>query len=175
MNGEAILVLGTRKAESQRRAITMEKHEARRVRERLAPNASLPNSLVYTPIEDWNNDDVWLYLMQVKKPVGPRQQVAAGDVPGGDRRGRVPARRRYLDAELRHQPVRLLGLHGRRQGPVDGGDDQERRGEGLDDAAPRAAQRAGQARDRDQRDFRRMNGHVQLPTLARVVKMAHFE
>ncbi len=47
-NGEAILVLGTRKAESQRRAITMSKHESKRVRERLAPNASLPNSLVYT-------------------------------------------------------------------------------------------------------------------------------
>ena len=35
-----------------------------------SPNASLPNSLVYTPIEDWNNDDVWLFLMQVKNPWG---------------------------------------------------------------------------------------------------------
>jgi DNA sulfur modification protein DndC len=26
----------------------------------LRPNALLPNSLVYTPIEDWTNDDVWL-------------------------------------------------------------------------------------------------------------------
>ena len=62
-NGEAILLLGTRKAESQRRARTMAKHEKRRVRERLTPNASLHNSLVYTPIEDWSNDDVWLFLM----------------------------------------------------------------------------------------------------------------
>jgi len=46
----------------------MAKHEARRVRERLSPNVSLPNSLVYTPIEDWSNDDVWLFLMQVKNP-----------------------------------------------------------------------------------------------------------
>lgn len=67
-NGEAILVLGTRKAESQRRAASMAKHEARRVRERLSPNANLPNSLVYSPIEDWSNDDVWLFLMQVKNP-----------------------------------------------------------------------------------------------------------
>src|SRR5262249_15713292 len=59
-NGEAILVLGTRKAESQRRAATMTKHEGRRVRDRLSPNVSLPNSLVYSPIEDWSNDDVWL-------------------------------------------------------------------------------------------------------------------
>ena len=38
-NGEAILVLGTRKAESQRRARTMAVHDRRRVRERLTPNA----------------------------------------------------------------------------------------------------------------------------------------
>lgn len=69
-SGEAILVLGTRKAESQRRGLTMERHEKRRVRERLTPNAKLPNSLIYTPIEDWANDDVWLYLMQVKNPWG---------------------------------------------------------------------------------------------------------
>jgi DNA sulfur modification protein DndC len=47
-NGEAILLLGTRKAESQRRALSMAKQEARRVRDRLSPNANLPNSLVYT-------------------------------------------------------------------------------------------------------------------------------
>lgn len=52
--GEAILVLGTHKAESQKRAATIEKHAARQARDRLVPNASLPNSLVYTPIEDWN-------------------------------------------------------------------------------------------------------------------------
>jgi DNA sulfur modification protein DndC len=39
-------------------------------RERLTPNAKLPNSLVYTPIEDWSNDDVWMFLMQVKNPWG---------------------------------------------------------------------------------------------------------
>ena len=69
-SGEAILILGTRKAESQRRGLTMDRHEKRRVRERLTPNAKLPNSLVYTPIEDWGNDEVWLYLMQVKNPWG---------------------------------------------------------------------------------------------------------
>jgi DNA sulfur modification protein DndC len=46
--GEAMLVLGTRKAESQKRAATIEKHAARRIRDRLVPNASLPNSLVYS-------------------------------------------------------------------------------------------------------------------------------
>ncbi|MBF2019815.1 MAG: DNA phosphorothioation system sulfurtransferase DndC [Hydrococcus sp. C42_A2020_068] len=68
--GETILILGTRKAESSRRAAAMEKLEAKRVRDRLSPNASLPNSLVYSPIEDWRTDEVWLYLMQWENPWG---------------------------------------------------------------------------------------------------------
>lgn len=68
--GEAIVVLGTRKAESANRAGTMEKYEAKRVRQKLSPNGQLPNSLVYTPVENWSNDDVWLYLMQVANPWG---------------------------------------------------------------------------------------------------------
>jgi DNA sulfur modification protein DndC len=67
-NGETVLVLGTRKAESTKRAATMEKHQARRVRDHLSPNASLPNSLIYTPIEDWSNNDVWVYLNQCENP-----------------------------------------------------------------------------------------------------------
>ena len=69
-SGEAILVLGTRKAESTRRAANMIKHEKGRVRDRLSPNSSLPGSLVYSPIEDWTNDDVWFFLMQHKNPWG---------------------------------------------------------------------------------------------------------
>jgi len=68
--GEAILLLGTRKAESTARARTMAKHDKHRLRERLTPNSALPNALVYTPIEDWTNDDVWLFLMQVVNPWG---------------------------------------------------------------------------------------------------------
>lgn len=69
-NGEAIVVLGMRKAESQARAKVMDRLEGARVRERLSPNASLQNSFVYTPIEDWTNDDVWTFLMQVRNPWG---------------------------------------------------------------------------------------------------------
>ena len=73
-HGETILVLGTRKAESTRRARTMNMIEAKRLRERLSPNMYLPNSLVYTPIEDWRNDEVWMYLMQWKNPWGHSNQ-----------------------------------------------------------------------------------------------------
>ena len=69
-HGEAILVLGSRKAESVARARVMERFEQARVRDRLSPNGNLANSYVYTPIEDWTNDDVWMYLMQVGNPWG---------------------------------------------------------------------------------------------------------
>lgn len=69
-SGETILVLGTRKAESSSRSARMSRLESIRVRERLSPNESLPGSLVFSPIEDWTNDDVWLYLMQVENPWG---------------------------------------------------------------------------------------------------------
>ena len=69
-HGETILILGTRKAESAKRAHRMKQWEAKRVRDRLSPNMNLPNSLVYSPIEDWRNDEVWMYLMQWENPWG---------------------------------------------------------------------------------------------------------
>nr|WP_197683605.1 DNA phosphorothioation system sulfurtransferase DndC [Jiangella alkaliphila] len=69
-HGEAILVLGTRKAESSGRSHRMTALEARRVRDLLSPNGSLPNCLVYSPVENWSNDDVWTFLMQRPNPWG---------------------------------------------------------------------------------------------------------
>jgi DNA sulfur modification protein DndC len=69
-SGEAILVLGTRKAESAVRSRNMTKREQKRLRERLSPNANLLNCSVFSPIEDWSNDDVWLFLMQEPNPWG---------------------------------------------------------------------------------------------------------
>lgn len=69
-SGETIVALGTRKAESANRASIMTKREAGRVRDNLSPHPSLPNSLLYTPIEDWQTDEVWLYLMQWQNPWG---------------------------------------------------------------------------------------------------------
>lgn len=69
-HGEIVMVLGTRKAESQRRARTMEYYEKRRVRELLSPNPTLANELVFSPLENWTDDDVWVFLMQYKNPWG---------------------------------------------------------------------------------------------------------
>ena len=69
-HGEIILVLGTRKAESANRAKTMTYYEKKRVRELLSPNPTLANELVFSPLSEWSDDDVWVFLMQYKNPWG---------------------------------------------------------------------------------------------------------
>lgn len=89
-SGECILVLGIRKAESQARARSMEKHEARRVRDRLSPNGKLPNSLVYSPVEDWTNDDVWMFLTQFDNPWGYNNKDLMSMYQGASADGECP-------------------------------------------------------------------------------------
>ena len=89
-NGEAILVLGTRKAESSKRAHSMKKLEEMRVRDRLSPNASLPGCLVLSPLEDWSNDDVWLFLMQVENPWGYQNKDLLTMYQGASEDGECP-------------------------------------------------------------------------------------
>lgn len=89
-NGEAILVLGTRKAESSRRHANMNRHEAKRVRERLSPNSRLTNCMVYTPVEDWQNDDVWQFLMQTENPWGHSNKDLLGMYRGASEDGECP-------------------------------------------------------------------------------------
>ena len=78
VKGEVIVVLGTRKAESVRRAGVMNEHEVGTVGDRLKKSkdlkssllyrGQLPNSLVYSPLANWRDDEVWLYLMQFPNP-----------------------------------------------------------------------------------------------------------
>lgn len=80
VRGEVIVVLGTRKAESSRRAGVMSDHAVGTVGDRLKKaqglkssllyRGQLPNSLVYSPLANWRDDEVWLYLMQFPNPWG---------------------------------------------------------------------------------------------------------
>jgi DNA sulfur modification protein DndC len=88
--GEVILVLGIRKQESSARARAMDRHERMRVRDRLSPNANLPNSLIYSPVEDWSNDDIWTYLMQVANPWGYRNRDLLTLYQGASADGECP-------------------------------------------------------------------------------------
>lgn len=73
-HGEAILVLGSRKAESAARKRVLENYAADKhnTRELLSANNNpqLARVWVYTPIEDWTNDDVWEYLVTEPNPWG---------------------------------------------------------------------------------------------------------
>lgn len=69
-NGEAIIVLGARRAESAARAARIDRWDEQSVRQNLSPHNDLASALVYRPIVDWIDDDVWLYLMQVTNPWG---------------------------------------------------------------------------------------------------------
>jgi DNA sulfur modification protein DndC len=70
-HGEAILVLGTRRAESSARDRVMAKYE-KSTRDLLSRNSdsSLDRVWVYTPVSNWTNDDVWEYLITHDNPWG---------------------------------------------------------------------------------------------------------
>lgn len=88
--GEAILVLGTRKAESAARRAVMEGYERKRYREHLSPNGSFPNSYVFSPIENWSNDNVWQYLMQYPNPWGHSNKDLMAMYRGASADGECP-------------------------------------------------------------------------------------
>lgn len=67
--GEAILVLGSRKAESQARDKVLSRYQ-NSTRELLSRNAetNLDRVWVYTPVSTWTSDDVWEYLIENENP-----------------------------------------------------------------------------------------------------------
>ena len=69
-SGEAIMVLGVRKAESAARAASITRNSQNRVRDKLSQSSSLSSCLIYSPVEEWSNDDVWMFLMQIGNPWG---------------------------------------------------------------------------------------------------------
>lgn len=87
---EAILVLGTRKAESATRRAVMEGYEKKRYRDHLSPNGSFPNSYVFSPIENWSNDNVWQYLVQVPNPWGHSNKNLLAMYSGASSDGECP-------------------------------------------------------------------------------------
>jgi DNA sulfur modification protein DndC len=89
-NGEAILILGTRKAESAARAANMKKYEQGSTRDLLSRNRELDRVWVYTPISEWHDDDVWQYLMQEKNPWGFTNEELLNMYQGATSDGECP-------------------------------------------------------------------------------------
>lgn len=67
-HGEVILVLGARKSESATRSQVM--GARRRVSDVLSRHCEIPSAWVFTPLEDWHTEDVWLYLLNTPAPWG---------------------------------------------------------------------------------------------------------
>lgn len=84
------LVLGTRKAESKTRREVMEEYEKKRYRAHLSKNGSFANSYVFTPIENWSDDEVWQYLMQYENPWGHSNKELLAMYSGASQDGECP-------------------------------------------------------------------------------------
>lgn len=85
--GEVVVVLGSRVQESASRAQVMRKH--RIDGSRLGKHTSLPNALVFTPIDQWSADDVWEYLFSGPAPWDGDHQ-ALFDLYKGSNGGECP-------------------------------------------------------------------------------------
>ena len=64
-HGKAIVVLGSRKAESINRAKSLEKYNLEEISGQKFKRHTMPNSWMYSPISDLTTEEVWQYLMQV--------------------------------------------------------------------------------------------------------------
>lgn len=164
--GEAILVLGTRKSESAARARSMDRYEKARVRDRLSPNGSLANSFIYTPIENWSNDDVWMYLMQTPNPWGYNNKDLLTMYQGASPDGECPL---VVDASTPSCGDSRFGCwvctmvdQDKSMTAMIQNDDEKQWMLPLLELRNRLDPPNTPDADRELRDFRRMNGTVQL-------------
>lgn len=67
-HGRVVLLVGTRKSESVSRRRNMEKHGVSSTK--MNPHSSVDGCLMFTPLADFHDEDVWLTLMQRKPPWG---------------------------------------------------------------------------------------------------------
>lgn len=170
-NGEAVLCLGARKTESIARARVFDNTARFRARDRLSPSETLPGCQVYTPVEEWTSDDVWMYLNNYKNPWGINNKELMGIYAGASPDGECPLvvdsstpscgdsrfgcwvctlveRDRSMTAMIQNDVDKewLMPL-------LDLRNDLDARNQG---------ERAEKASDHSLRDFRRMTGTVQV-------------
>lgn len=71
-SGEVIILLGIRKSESPKRAQTMEKYEIENFK--LRKHTNILGAFIYAPIENWEENEVWQYLLEVQCPWGENNE-----------------------------------------------------------------------------------------------------
>lgn len=161
-NGEAIIVLGTRKAESAARNHVMTKLEGKQLRDKLSPNTTLPNAYVYSPIAEWSNDDVWTFLMQRRNPWGHNNKDLLTLYQGASADGECPlvidsTTPSCGDSRFGCWVCTLVDQDRSMQAMIQNDVDKEWMQPLLD-----LRNALDVLDDRPLRDFRRMGGHVQL-------------
>jgi len=68
-----VILLGVRKDESNRRKISIEK---RNLNFRgFSKHNSIPNAFIYSPIQEWTNEEVWTFLASSKAPWGTHKDM----------------------------------------------------------------------------------------------------
>jgi len=165
-HGEAMLVLGSRRAESVARARVMDRHGKGQERRRVSPNGDLPNSYIYTPIEDWSNDEVWMYLMQTPNPWGYDNKDLLTMYQGASQDGECPL---VVDASTPSCGDSRFGCwvctmveQDKSMQAMIQNDDEKQWMLPLLELRNRLDPPKTAQGDRKLRDFRRMNGTVQL-------------
>lgn len=175
-NGEAILVLGTRKAESSARAASMDRFENSSTNTRkalgLTENGSLERVWVYAPIASWSNDDVWVYLNSVDNPWKFPNQDLMGMYQGATEGGECPlvvdqSTQSCGDSRFGCYVCTMVSEDKSMNAMISNDDEKEwmyplvalRQEIEVND--PNRAQRIAKlSRDKENRDFRRMNGSL---------------
>ena len=161
--GEAILVLGQRRGESQARDKVMDQYKGS-TRDRLSKNKDpkLSRVWVYPPIESWTSDDVWEYLITTPNPWGLDNQELFGIYRGATPDAECPivvdtSTSSCGDSRFGCYVCTMVSQDKSMQAMIQNDDQKQWMQPILDFRNKNLA-----VEDRDDRDFRRLNGRLTL-------------
>jgi DNA sulfur modification protein DndC len=160
-NGEAILVLGQRRGESQARDKVMDQYkESTRARLSKNKDPKLSRVWVYPPIESWTSDDVWEYLITNENPWGIDNQELFGIYRGATPDAECPivvdtSTASCGDSRFGCYVCTMVAQDKSMQAMVQNDEQKQWMQPILDFRNKHLA-----VEDRDVRDFRRMNGRL---------------
>ena len=126
----------------------------------------MPNSFVFSPVENWTNDDVWVFLMQIDNPWGYRNKDLLTMYQGASEDGECPL---VIDTTTPSCGDSRFGCwvctlveKDRSMMAMIQNDEEKEWMEPLLALRNELDPGTGPDSDRDKRDFRRMSGHVQI-------------
>ncbi|HML83382.1 MAG TPA: DNA phosphorothioation system sulfurtransferase DndC [Thiomonas arsenitoxydans] len=161
--GEAILVLGQRRGESQARDKVMDQYKGS-TRDRLSKNKDpkLSRVWVYPPIESWTSDDVWEYLITTPNPWGLDNQELFNIYRGATPDAECPivvdtSTSSCGDSRFGCYVCTMVSQDKSMQAMIQNDDQKQWMQPILDFRNKNLA-----VEDRDDRDFRRLNGRLTL-------------